>query len=193
MAAATVSASSAIATQGSLTVQGAVSLTQQLQLTGAGLYSSGSVNIGPTNYGNQSPTTLYVTGNMTVTGEAWIGSLYEISDSTTKDVLGDETSSRDVIMGLRVVRYRHKNRFLQSIGGGPPVDRVGVVAQDVQSVWPAGVRRVQTRSVLGDDPDPVLTIRTLDLLYHSIAMIQQLDKRVKYLEAHCCECGTNRP
>ena len=99
------------------------------------------------------------------TAEGWIPSLHS-SDRRLKYVGKESTSGLDKIRQLKVFNYTFKKDTTKT-------PHVGVIAQDLQKVFPNAVKK---------GADGFLTIRMEDMFYAVINAIKELDRRVTTLE-----------
>ena len=99
------------------------------------------------------------------TAEGWIPSLHS-SDRRLKYVGKENTSGLDKIRQLKVFNYTFKKDATKT-------PHVGVIAQDLQKVFPNAVKK---------GADGFLTIRMEDMFYAVINAIKELDSRVTTLE-----------
>ena len=99
------------------------------------------------------------------TAEGWIPSLHS-SDRRLKYVGKESASGLDKIRQLKVFNYTFKKDATKT-------PHVGVIAQDLQKVFPNAVKK---------GADGFLTIRMEDMFYAVINAIKELDSRVTTLE-----------
>ena len=99
------------------------------------------------------------------TAEGWIPSLHS-SDRRLKYVGKESASGLDKIRQLKVFNYTFKKDTTKT-------PHVGVIAQDLQKVFPNAVKK---------GTDGFLTIRMEDMFYAVINAIKELDSRVTTLE-----------
>ena len=99
------------------------------------------------------------------TAEGWIPSLHS-SDRRLKYVGKESASGLDKIRQLKVFNYTFKKDTTKT-------PHVGVIAQDLQKVFPNAVKK---------GADGFLTIRMEDMFYAVINAIKELDSRVTTLE-----------
>ena len=99
------------------------------------------------------------------TAEGWIPSLHS-SDRRLKYVGKESASGLDKIRQLKVFNYTFKKDATKT-------PHVGVIAQDLQKVFPNAVKK---------GADGFLTIRMEDMFYAVINAIKELDRRVTTLE-----------
>ena len=99
------------------------------------------------------------------TAEGWIPSLHS-SDRRLKYVGKESASGLDKIRQLKVFNYTFKKDTAKT-------PHVGVIAQDLQKVFPNAVKK---------GADGFLTIRMEDMFYAVINAIKELDSRVTTLE-----------
>ena len=99
------------------------------------------------------------------TAEGWIPSLHS-SDRRLKYVGKESASGLDKIRQLKVFNYTFKKDTAKT-------PHVGVIAQDLQKVFPNAVKK---------GTDGFLTIRMEDMFYAVINAIKELDSRVTTLE-----------
>ena len=99
------------------------------------------------------------------TAEGWIPSLHS-SDRRLKYVGKESASGLDKIRQLKVFNYTFKKDTAKT-------PHVGVIAQDLQKVFPNAVKK---------GTDGFLTIRMEDMFYAVINAIKELDNRVTTLE-----------
>ena len=99
------------------------------------------------------------------TAEGWIPSLHS-SDRRLKYVGKESASGLDKIRQLKVFNYTFKKDTTKT-------PHVGVIAQDLQKVFPNAVKK---------GADGFLTIRMEDMFYAVINAIKELDRRVTTLE-----------
>ena len=99
------------------------------------------------------------------TAEGWIPSLHS-SDRRLKYVGKESASGLDKIRQLKVFNYTFKKDTAKT-------PHVGVIAQDLQKVFPNAVKK---------GTDGFLTIRMEDMFYAVINTIKELDSRVTTLE-----------
>ena len=99
------------------------------------------------------------------TAEGWIPSLHS-SDRRLKYVGKESASGLDKIRQLKVFNYTFKKDTTKT-------PHVGVIAQDLQKVFPNAVKK---------GADGFLTIRMEDMFYAVINAIKELDNRVTTLE-----------
>ena len=99
------------------------------------------------------------------TAEGWIPSLHS-SDRRLKYVGKESTSGLNKIRQLKVFNYTFKKDTTKT-------PHVGVIAQDLQKVFPNAVKK---------GADGFLTIRMEDMFYAVINAIKELDSRVTTLE-----------
>ena len=121
------------------------------------LSTSGNVGIGTTSPANA----LDVSGNIHATG-----TITGSSDVRLKrDVRTLDDGALDIVLGLRPVTYRWRDRHLDTEDG----QQIGFIAQDVERVLPAVV-------VTGTDPQKLKSL-------NSIALIPVLTKAIQELKA----------
>ena len=99
------------------------------------------------------------------TAEGWIPSLHS-SDRRLKYVGKESASGLNKIRQLKVFNYTFKKDATKT-------PHVGVIAQDLQKVFPNAVKK---------GADGFLTIRMEDMFYAVINAIKELDNRVTTLE-----------
>ena len=99
------------------------------------------------------------------TAEGWIPSLHS-SDRRLKYVGKENTAGLDKVRQLKVFNYTFKKDTTKT-------PHVGVIAQDLQKVFPNAVKK---------GADGFLTIRMEDMFYAVINAIKELDRRVTTLE-----------
>jgi hypothetical protein len=110
----------------------------------------------------------------------------DTSDARIKTVTGDYDLGLDAVLKLRPVRYRFKGndklaRHTRSFHADTTREYIGLVAQDVEGVFPEMVRLVA--GVIDDEP--VDDLRSMDLGSLPLALvnaIRELDRRTTQLE-----------
>ena len=100
--------------------------------------------------------------NVKIPGDLYVGGNRIASDRRLKNVGKEFTSGLDKIRLLRVFNYTFKNDERKT-------PRVGIIAQDLQKVFPDAVKK---------GVDGFLTIRMEDMFYAVINAIKELD--IKY-------------
>ncbi|MDR1327545.1 MAG: tail fiber domain-containing protein [Heliobacteriaceae bacterium] len=110
-----------------------------------------------------SETTVYIPGKLTVTGtttgpsETW-----STSDIRLKNVKGENKSGLEKIKQLKVFNYTFKDDKKKT-------PRVGVIAQDLQKIFPDAVTK---------DEKGYLLIRMEDMFYALVNAVKELDTKV---------------
>jgi hypothetical protein len=110
-----------------------------------------------------SDSTVYIPGKLTVTGtttgpsETWTK-----SDIRLKNVKGENKSGLEKIKQLKVFNYTLKDDKKKT-------PRVGVIAQDLQKIFPDAVTK---------DEKGYLLIRMEDMFYALVNAVKELDKKV---------------
>jgi len=119
-------------------------------------------------------------------GGPWTAS----SDSRIKNVLGDYTSSLDMVTALRPVRYTYKGNDSTSADGesmhrdaaAAGTEFIGLVAQEAETAMPELVSRVDGY-IDGSAVADLRNVDTTPLVFALINSIKELKARVEALEA----------
>jgi hypothetical protein len=177
-----VSAANALAVSGALTVGGIVNITgggggQALSLYSGGdfyLYSAGNTNVGVIYCDNANEIRTngnsYVGGSMLVVGDV----ISNYSDNRLKDVSGPIPNALDKIKQLEGFYYTPNKQAINLGIENNQLQKVGVSAQQVQSVLP---------EVVKDSPagDGFLTVQYEKLVPLLIEAIKELSAKVEKL------------
>jgi hypothetical protein len=139
------------------------------------IQSGGNVGIGTT-----TPTAeLYINGDVIYTGTA-----SQASDRRLKSNITDLTSSLDKITRLQGVSY---NKVVKT-GQGPSSTELGLIAQDVQAVFPEVVKETQQYALDAegnptDEEVNYLGVSYTQLIAPMIEAIKELSAQVTALQA----------
>jgi hypothetical protein len=111
-----------------------------------------------------SATTVYIPGNLVVSGSLTnsSGTSYQLSDIRLKNVKGENKSGLEKIKQLKVFNYTLKDDKKKT-------PRVGVMAQDLQKIFPDAVTK---------DEKGYLHIRMEDMFYALVNAVKELDAKV---------------
>jgi hypothetical protein len=107
--------------------------------------------------------TVYIPGNLTVTGTTTGPSAnWTTSDIRLKNIKGENKSGLEKIKQLKVFNYTLKDDKKKT-------PRVGVIAQDLQKIFPDAVTK---------DEKGYLLIRMEDMFYALVNAVKELDAKV---------------
>lgn len=193
-----------LTTNGNATINGTINATSGYA---GNFVASGSVsgtgwngNLGVT--GNISATTGWA-GNLTVSGSIFASGGYAgtldvtgniratqdviayYSDSRLKDVKGEVEHALDKVNALKGVLYTH-NELAKTFGFTETDQKVGLIAQDVQTVLPEAIKLAPFDT--GENGESKSGEKYLTVQYHLIVpllveAIKQLSKKVDLLES----------
>jgi hypothetical protein len=109
-------------------------------------------------------TTVYIQGDLVVSGSLTnsYGAPYQLSDIRLKNVKGENKSGLEKIKQLKVFNYTFKDDKKKT-------PRVGVIAQDLQKIFPDAVTK---------DEKGYLLIRMEDMFYALVNAVKELDAKV---------------
>ena len=136
-----------------------IQVTNDINLSSVSLYSNGSLTAG-TQILQTDASTLTISGNLTVSGNAYVRELFQTSDRSMKTNIKPFTTCLDEILTLTPYTFNW-------IDSGK--EDIGFIAQEVQQVWPS----------LTSEGTSIAYSRFVPLLLEGL---RELNERVRTLE-----------
>lgn len=100
-----------------------------------------------------------------------------ISDVTVKEDIRDLEAGLDQLMQVRPVRFRYNGKAGTPCGE----ERVGIIGQEIEKIFPEMVRRIPNTQ--GLDNEELLIYNGSDLIYVLVNAVKELSTKVKHLES----------